>query len=132
MIYASEDMCKSELGKRLQYWRCERPSEWIMDEFISGVEKLSEENAQLKARVADLEHRLTPWMHMQEFKEKLMCESNLDVRVINLLANHFKNNEAVVDYIRKELKLRAIDGIGRKVEQQILDDYADKLERDEL
>ena len=40
--YASEEYCKSnKLGKTMQRFRAERPSEWLMDEFIREVEKLS-------------------------------------------------------------------------------------------
>lgn len=40
IVYATPDDCKSALGRRMQYWRSERPDEWIMDEFIAGVEDM--------------------------------------------------------------------------------------------
>jgi len=48
MIYATPDDCKSALGKRMQYWRSERPDEWIMDEFIAGVEDMYEQIKKLQ------------------------------------------------------------------------------------
>ena len=114
MIYASEDMCKSELGKRLQYWRCERPSEWIMDEFIGGVEKLSEENAQLKARVAELESELNSII------AGLHSESDI--------------NKIKADAIRKAAMSICSDNYGAvcyPAEYDDLNEYADKLERGE-
>lgn len=38
MVYVSEDQCESRLGKKIQYWRAERPDEWTMDEFIRDAE----------------------------------------------------------------------------------------------
>ena len=40
-VYATPDDCKSELGKKMQFFRADRPSEWLMDEFIRQVEKLA-------------------------------------------------------------------------------------------
>lgn len=41
-VYACEDDCKSELGKKMQRSRADRPSEWMMDEFIGDAEAMSE------------------------------------------------------------------------------------------
>ena len=53
-IYATEDDCKSVLGKKIQYWRAERPNEWIMDEFIDGAEKQAAEIERLQAQIDSL------------------------------------------------------------------------------
>ena len=42
MIYASQEDCKSALGKRLQCMRTDRPDEWTMDEFIREAEIMAE------------------------------------------------------------------------------------------
>ena len=47
MVYY-DDMCKSKLGKLMCAFRADRPSEWQMDEFIDGVEKMYEELSNLK------------------------------------------------------------------------------------
>lgn len=47
MVYY-DDMCKSKLGKLMCAFRADRPSEWQMDEFIDGVEKMYEELNNLK------------------------------------------------------------------------------------
>lgn len=39
-VYATEEDCNSELGKKMQYFRDDRPSEWLMDDFIRDAEKL--------------------------------------------------------------------------------------------
>ena len=39
-VFATPDDCNSELGKKMQQWRSDRPDEWTMDEFIREVEKL--------------------------------------------------------------------------------------------
>lgn len=51
MVYATPDDCKSALGKRMQYWRSDRPDEWLMDEFISGVEDMYEQIKKLEFMV---------------------------------------------------------------------------------
>lgn len=51
MTYITPDDCKSELGKRMQYWRSERPDEWLMDEFIAGVEDMYEQIKKLEFMV---------------------------------------------------------------------------------
>jgi hypothetical protein len=40
-LYARESDCSSHLGRRMQNFRTDRPSEWLMDEFIDSVEELS-------------------------------------------------------------------------------------------
>jgi hypothetical protein len=37
-VYASEKDCKSPLGKKMHYWRVQRPDEWAMDEFIRDAD----------------------------------------------------------------------------------------------
>jgi len=39
----------SELIEELKYWRCDRPSEYKMDEFIRSVERLEKECDKYKA-----------------------------------------------------------------------------------
>lgn len=51
MVYATPDDCKSALGKRMQYWRSERPDEWLMDEFIAGVEDMYQQIKKLEFMV---------------------------------------------------------------------------------
>jgi hypothetical protein len=51
MVYTTPDDCKSALGKRMQYWRSERPDEWLMDEFIAEVEDMYEEIKKLEFMV---------------------------------------------------------------------------------
>ena len=58
-------MSMRELSERLKNWRCERPDEWVMDEFIRLAQALEyksgrddEDLASLRARVAELESRL--------------------------------------------------------------------------
>ena len=36
-----------DLKKEMQFWRCERPSEYKMDDFMRGVDKLEAENKNL-------------------------------------------------------------------------------------
>lgn len=49
MVYATPDDCK-----RMQYWRSERPDEWIMDEFIAGVEAMHEQIKKLQGELTAL------------------------------------------------------------------------------
>ena len=51
MVYTTPDDCKSALGKRMQYWRSDRPDEWLMDEFIAGVEAMYEQIKKLEFMV---------------------------------------------------------------------------------
>jgi type II secretory pathway component PulJ len=43
------DKPRSELGKKLQSYRADRPDEWTMDEFTRMAEKLEQQLADLKA-----------------------------------------------------------------------------------
>jgi len=54
-VFASEEDCKSKLGKRMQAFRCDRPSEWLMDEFIREVEKLDDKLKKCLCALADAE-----------------------------------------------------------------------------
>ena len=47
-VYATQDDCKSDLGKLMQSWRAMRPDEWTMDEFIREAEKMHSEILKLK------------------------------------------------------------------------------------
>ena len=47
-VYATQDDCRSELGKLMQSWRAMRPDEWTMDEFIREAEKMHSEILRLK------------------------------------------------------------------------------------
>jgi len=47
-VYATQDDCKSDLGRLMQFWRAMRPDEWTMDEFIREAEKMHSEILKLK------------------------------------------------------------------------------------
>ena len=38
--YASEEDCKSALGRKMHFWRAERPDEWTMDEFRREIRRI--------------------------------------------------------------------------------------------
>ena len=47
MVYCDQDMCESKLGRLMQAFRADRPSEWQMDDFIGMAEKMHEMNKEL-------------------------------------------------------------------------------------
>ena len=49
MVYLEQDMCESKLGRRMQVFRADRPSEWLMDEFIDMAENMHKMNKELLA-----------------------------------------------------------------------------------
>ena len=49
MVYCEQDMCESKLGRLMQAFRADRPSEWQMDEFISMAEDMHKMNKELLA-----------------------------------------------------------------------------------
>jgi len=49
MVYCEQDMCESKLGRLMQAFRADRPSEWQMDEFISMTEDMHKMNKELLA-----------------------------------------------------------------------------------
>ena len=54
-------MSLRELSTRLKQWRCERPDEWTMDEFIrlaSALEYQAEQAAELRAELAAANEQL--------------------------------------------------------------------------
>ena len=44
MVYCEQDMCESKLGRLMQAFRADRPSEWQMDEFIRMAEDMHKMN----------------------------------------------------------------------------------------
>ena len=44
MVYCEQDMCESKLGRLMQAFRTDRPSEWQMDEFIRMAEDMHKMN----------------------------------------------------------------------------------------
>jgi len=55
-VYASIDQCKSKLGRDMQQWRAERPSEWLMDEFIYAAEAYAKRIDYLERFTGELEN----------------------------------------------------------------------------
>ena len=51
-------MSLRELSARLKQWRCQRPDEWLMDEFISLASALEYQNEQAADRIEALEAEL--------------------------------------------------------------------------
>ena len=49
MVYCEQDMCESKLGRLMQAFRTDRPSEWQMDEFIGMAESMHKMNKELLA-----------------------------------------------------------------------------------
>ena len=47
MVYCDQDMCESKLGRLMQAFRTDRPSEWQMDEFIRMAEDMHKMNKEL-------------------------------------------------------------------------------------
>ena len=47
MAYCDQDMCESKLGRLMQAFRTDRPSEWQMDEFIRMAEDMHKMNKEL-------------------------------------------------------------------------------------
>lgn len=43
MVYCDQDMCESKLGRLMQAFRADRPSEWQIDEFIGMAENMHKE-----------------------------------------------------------------------------------------
>lgn len=43
MVYCDQDMCESKLGRLMQAFRADRPSEWQIDEFICMAEQMNKE-----------------------------------------------------------------------------------------
>ncbi|MGL5773734.1 MAG: hypothetical protein ACRCYB_00100 [Aeromonas veronii] len=54
MTYCDPEMCKSKLGKLMQAFRADRPSEWQMDEFIQMAEEMANEIDRLNKVVHEL------------------------------------------------------------------------------
>lgn len=53
-VFATPDDCKSKLGKRMQWFRADRPDEWLMDEFIREAEKLASELDEAKSQLEQI------------------------------------------------------------------------------
>ena len=53
MVYCDQDMCESKLGRLMQAFRADRPSEWQMDEFIGMAEQMHKEIERLRQAEKD-------------------------------------------------------------------------------
>lgn len=58
-VYASEDDCKSALGKRMQSFRDERMSEFLIDEFIYDAEQLDQQLTEAQSEIERLSDQVT-------------------------------------------------------------------------
>ena len=47
-VYATQEDCTSELGRRMQAFRADRPSEWLMDDFIRDADSMEEKISRLE------------------------------------------------------------------------------------
>tara|TARA_R110002020_G_scaffold180191_1_gene374435 strand:- start:967 stop:1152 length:186 start_codon:yes stop_codon:yes gene_type:complete len=47
--------------KELEFWRCDRPSEYKMDEFIRSAKKLEKENAELRESLKETQRMLNDY-----------------------------------------------------------------------
>ena len=54
------------LSEDLQYWRAERPDEWIMDRFIRKAKKLELLVGQLRAKESGVEADAESWDDLEE------------------------------------------------------------------
>ena len=56
MVYCEGVEVESELGKLIQAFRCDRPDEWTMDDFIRMAEEMHQEIEMLKAELKERGH----------------------------------------------------------------------------
>lgn len=63
MVYCEQDMCESKLGRLMQAFRADRPSEWQMDEFIGMAENMQKMNKELMAAMEEV-HRIAAGSNM--------------------------------------------------------------------
>ncbi len=56
--YLSQDDCLSKLAKRMQNLRIDRPSEWMMDEFIRDADEMQLKIDCMKSLIIDLQATL--------------------------------------------------------------------------
>ena len=52
-VYATQGDCRSHLGKHLQAFRTDRPSEWLMDDFIREAEAMQKTIDRLNAMIIE-------------------------------------------------------------------------------
>ena len=75
MVYCDQDMCESKLGRLMQAFRADRPSEWQMDEFIGMAEQMHKEIELL--RQAEKDAARYRWLrestHFDSMQHKLYC-----------------------------------------------------------
>lgn len=86
MKYGCIEDCKSRLGKRLMQWRAERPSEWLMDEFILDAEEQHDEIARLRAEVDSLTMELATAV---QNGEALRVDAEICSDLVQIVEGHF-------------------------------------------
>jgi len=76
--YVTPEDCKTELGKKMQAFRADRPSEWLMDEFIREADKLFTQT-ELDQRIeqACREQREMCWSELVELPQ-LISKTEID------------------------------------------------------
>ena len=101
--YASEEDCKSELGKQIQRYRADRPDEWTMDEFIRGAEAMQTENERLNVQLeiiqgSHVQVRVT-WLEntCKEYNDRLKVLQDAANDDIDLAVAVYENNGGAFD-----------------------------------
>lgn len=79
---------KSDLGKKLQVYRADRPDEWTMDEFTREAEKMQVRNAEFEAALI--------------YSIDIIKAISDDPEVLNVHKCHLDQSDT--DYLTKALK----------------------------
>ena len=79
MVYCDQDMCESKLGKLMQAFRADRPSEWQMDEFIGMAEQVHKMNKDLLAALEDAATSLEA-IQLRSYGEDSFLDSKPEMR----------------------------------------------------
>lgn len=98
MVYCEGVEVESKLGKLIQAFRCDRPDEWTMDEFIRMAEDMHKEITILRESERDAARYR--WLCSQPWFE---CEAEWNLP-INLHADNYDFSQVIGAEIDKAMK----------------------------
>lgn len=90
MVYCEGVEVESKLGKLIQVFRCDRPDEWTMDDFIRMAEDMHKEITSLREAEKDAERYR--WLRDKAYR----------IHIMDICTRHHAEWDAMVDQAMKE------------------------------
>jgi len=94
MVYCEGVEVESKLGKLMQAFRCDRPSEWQMDEFIQMAEDMHKEITRLREAEKDAA------------RYRFIRDESTDYHIGEFFSTEVNDRDDCIDLLIEQLNLR--------------------------